>query len=197
MMFRHKNTIPAWQNNGKWKDFIKWLEAALGHPVDFGQPGMPDITRTPEGDLIIVTRRGQMICNAPRTEGVEPGSGEEPRIIPGDWVFRSIQGEILSVDTETFDGLFEMVPDAHKLETEYLDLESLTLQAAVYTALGSSASCWTDVDHAGSFLASECARIGEQLMSRVETEVTEMVAVAMKAGSELKDDVEAATEKEV
>ncbi len=163
MMFRRKDTFACWQNNGSWSDFNKWMEAQWGGSVAYGKPGNPDITRTPGGELHVVTRRGQMTADI------------------GDWMFKSTEGEILCVPIDVFDQMFEAVPTPEQLELEDMRLDKTDIATAVWVSLGSAAVCWEDGAGGGAYAAGDARRIGEQLLDRIKHEIRVQVEAALDA----------------
>lgn len=171
MRYRRKDTFACWKSNGDWSEMRKWVEACWGGPVDFGAPNNPDITRTPKGEFVIVTRRGQMTADI------------------GDWLFQSTEGEILAVDAAVFERMFEPVPSPEELKEEDLRLDDSDMENAVWLSLSAAACCWEDGSGGGTYLAGAARRIGEQLISRIQAEIHTQVDAAIEAVSPLHGDV--------
>lgn len=54
----------------------------------------------------------------------------------------------------------------------WLDLEGKDLLAAVGESVGAASVCWDDVEHAGVFDSAMAGEIVDQLMDRIEQEIS-------------------------
>jgi hypothetical protein len=61
--------------------------------------------------------------------------------------------------------------DYHGNTREDLKFDKLTLEEAVYQALGAASVCWENMEDAGVFDSDRAKMIGDQLMDRIEQEL--------------------------
>lgn len=92
--YRRRDVYNCYQHTGDWADFMRWIDAVNGAPLQVTDDAFPDVSRNPDGSLSLVTSMGLMVARK------------------GDWVFQSSKGECLAIAGDVFLRVFEPVEGA-------------------------------------------------------------------------------------
>lgn len=60
--------------------------------------------------------------------------------------------------------------------------EELTLESAVFQALGAASTCWENMEGTGVFKSDECKEIGDVLLKFIDEEVLGPVGLSLGEG---------------
>lgn len=167
MKYRRKQFFHAVQWDGNWATLEKFVGAIMGGEVQWGKEGFPNVVRQPDGNLMIHTNRGVMEVHAP-TAGDETREAEG-----GDWLFWSSEDELLAVDRDVFETMFEPVPSETFMEefkAQKMNFSDMDIEEAVYTAVGSASMCWAEAPTA-EFDTQMAKIVAEALYKRIQIEV--------------------------
>lgn len=121
MRYRRKDSYYAWKNDGDWANFSKWVEAVNGGvPIAWGEDGYPEVTRNLQGSIMVHTSRGVMTADV------------------GDYLFKTIQGELFALEEDAFEELFEQVPSGTNEWPDLVahDQETMTTVKRILEDLG-------------------------------------------------------------